>query len=109
MPNYGNLNNHFDHDELFVKPNGWKELIIEYAYIEENDVLYLHWKVKSTVHIFTIQVQQLNKLDSTLHDHFKFVLEQFREDYIKWMNDGFKHRWQRDYKMMFENFITFKM
>lgn len=106
MPNYGTLNDIFNVKEIEINIAGWKKLVIQFGYIERNGILYLHWRIKNTAHIFTIQSQQINKLGATLEEHFKIALATFRTDYVSWFKNGFNHKWQREYEFIFKKFIT---
>jgi len=106
MPNYGTLDDVFDNREISIDVKGWTNPTIEFGYKEINGILYLHWKIKNTAHIFTVQAHQINKMGATIEEHFKIALSTFRTDYLNWRKDGFKHKWQREYEYMFKKFIT---
>lgn len=106
MPNYGTLDDVQNIKEIKIETSGWKNVVIQFGHTERNGIVYLHWRIKNTAHIFTVQSQQINKMGSTLEEHFKIALATFRTDYIAWWKDGFKHKWQREYEFMFKKFIT---
>lgn len=108
MPHYGNLENTYNRNEIKLELDGWiNPVIVEYGYIDLNDVLYLHWTIKGTSHIFTIQAQQANKMNSNLDEHFKVTLDVFKDDFLNWAKEDFKYDWQKEYAKIFKSFLIF--
>jgi len=92
--------------EINVNPSGWKPLSIEYGYGYVGPQLNFFWRVKETTHTFRISVQLLNEQsDGNYEKHIKEFLENFREDYISWITQGFPAEWMYEYHQQYKNFV----
>ena len=94
-----------------VNPEGWVEpLTVEYAVSANEDIFngipsYL-WRVKGTQHTFTIPVSRIDFVSQgDYKTHFEYALEDFREAYISWKEQGFSTPWAREYRDQFYQFI----
>ena len=80
-------------------------LFVEYG-ISEDPVYSYFWRVKGTTHTFIIPTLRLDYLsEGDYRKHFEQALEQFREDYVSWANQGFVTPWMREYEKQFGHFI----
>ena len=94
-----------------VDAPGWISPIeIEYGIgrdADVNGILSYCWRVKDTLHTFVIPVLRIDYLSSgDYKKHFEDVLENFREDYISWKEEGFITDWSREYRDQFNRFIV---
>jgi hypothetical protein len=83
-----------------INPIGWiNPLTIEYGVGDGAGANYI-WRVKGTLHCFTIPVLRLNFLSAGEYSqHFKEVLEYFKkEDYDSWRVQGFSAPWMKEYE-----------
>lgn len=102
-----------DIQEVTISPKGWvPNIVIEYAPAQANkyDPLgSIVWRVKGTTHTFSIYEKELNERvkDRNYGEHFKEVLEGFREDYLSWWEDKDYEgcEWREEYKKQFGRFI----
>jgi len=106
----------FDFSELIniktieINPEGWvTPLYVEYGIFDKNpltDILHYYWRVRGTLHTFTIPVSRIDYLSSgDYKKFFEYVLENFREDYISWKDEGFITDWSREYQEQYSRFI----
>jgi len=106
MPHIENFSNLVNIKETIVNPNGWQpNIIIEYGTtIEMSPQCF--WRVKGTTHTFVIPIIRLDYISAGDYStHFTLVLETFREDYIKWKEEGFITQWSQEYKNQFSKYI----
>jgi hypothetical protein len=94
--------------ELEIHPKGWIDpLFVEYGLGMHGNVPSYFWRVKGTKHTFVIPALRMNFLSSgNYNEHFKEVLEKFREDYISWSKEGFIPQWSQEYREQFSRFIS---
>ena len=93
-----------------VSPEGWiSPLFVQYGVDEDENLFGIptyFWRVKGTEHTFTIPIIRIDFLSSgNYKEHFNEALEIFREDYIKWKDEGFVTEWSRQYRKQFSRFI----
>jgi hypothetical protein len=104
MPNNVDFSKLENINTVEINPNGWKPLTIEYGI---NNVFEYCWRIKGTTHTFTIPIIRLDFISSGNYgEHFKTVLETFREDYIKWKDEGFIYEWSREYRDQYSRYIN---
>jgi hypothetical protein len=94
--------------ETKINPIGWvNPLIIEYGVGIWSDIPSFYWRVKGTSHTFTIPVTRMNYVSKGKYEeHFKEVLEAFREDYIGWAGENFYCEWMQEYKNIYSKYIV---
>lgn len=96
---------------LDVSPFGWTvPLLVEYGRHSDPNIMaglpVYFWRVKGTLHTFTILVSRLQYLSSgNYKKHFEDALETFREDYIEWKKSNFEADWQKEYRQQYSRFI----
>mgnify|MGYP007128596568 CR=1 FL=1 len=91
-----------------VEAEGWiTPLYVEYGFSPFSEVsMACNWRVKGTQHTFVIPLTRLDFISKGNYaQHFKEVLEQFREDYIDWKNKGFSEKWMQEYKQQYSSYI----
>jgi hypothetical protein len=94
--------------ELYIVPEGWKSVVIEYGFKEygAGSSWEVCWRIKGTQHIFRIPLKLLYEHSQGDYEkHFKEVLEIFREDYLEWYREGFSQDWMRNYRNQYSKFI----
>ncbi len=94
-----------------LKVDGWiSPLYIEYGIytgVETGDVASYFWRVKGTLHTFVIPILRMDFLSSGNYvQHFTDTLEGFRQDYLSWVEEGFKYTWSKEYKEQYGRFIV---
>jgi len=87
-------------------PKNWvNPLIIELGISYDNGPTYF-WRVKGTTHTFMIAVLRLDYLSNgNYKQHFEEILENFREEYLKWLQQNFDMPWMQEYAKQYHNFI----
>lgn len=111
MPNNFDFSTLKNIKTIEVTPAGWvTPLVIEYGIKEESptfgELNSYHWRVKGTRHTFVIPVIRMDFLSSgDYKKHFENALENFRQDYINWKDQGFITEWAREYEQQFSRFI----
>lgn len=111
MPNNFNFSNIKDVKTIEVSPTGWiTPLYVEYGIFE--DIAFYggspcyFWRVKNTEHTFVISTTRMDFLSSgDIKNHFRDVLEKFKEDYLTWKEEGFITQWSREYEHQYSRFI----
>jgi hypothetical protein len=111
MPNIFNFANLKNVKTVEVSPEGWiSPLYVEYGITNEESVYGIPtccWRVKGTLHTFTIPLIRLDYLSSgDYKTHFNEVLNTFRQDYITWNTEGFITQWAREYYEQYHRFIV---
>lgn len=112
MPNNLDFTNINDIKIIEINITGWiNPLEIEYGISEKipayKGITCYCWRVKGTLHTFVIPISRLDFISSGNYEkHFSNVLEIFREDYLKWKEEGFIYDWSREYKKQFSKFIV---
>ncbi len=111
MPNNLDFSTISDIKQIEIFPNGWvTPLYIEYG-ISDEIIQYIGiscccWRVKGTLHTFIIPISRIDYLSSgDYKKHFENALENFKEDFIDWKNEGFIYEWEREYRDQYSNFI----
>jgi len=94
--------------EVKVHANGWIDpLTIEYGVGYHAENLSYFWRVKGTKHTFVIPVIRIDYLsEGNYTQHFREVLESFREDYKKWAKEGFSQDWMQAYRNDYSKVIS---
>jgi len=111
MPNNVDFSKFDNISTVEVNPIGWvNPLHVEYTIAEDNVIfgqLTCFWRVRGTYHTFTIPMIRLDFLSSGNYtQHFENILENFREDYISWQEQGIQSEWVREYLHQFSKFIV---
>jgi hypothetical protein len=93
-----------------INPIGWfNPLYVEYGICDDAEIRGIPsycWRVKGTKHTFVISVIRMDFLSSGNYEkHFEQTLENFREDYILWKEDGFITEWSQEYRQQYSDFI----
>lgn len=110
MPNNFDFSEIKDLTIIEVNPDGWvKPLFIEYGTLNDIKIfgkMSYYWRVKGTTHTFVIPTVRMDYLSGgNYKQHFKDVLEIFREDYINWEKEGFITKWSKEYFNQYSKFI----
>lgn len=94
--------------ETEIHLGGWIDpIFIEYGLGMYQTTPSYFWRVKGTQHTFVIPVLRMNFLSQgNYNEHFKEVLQKFREDYIQWKEEGFSTDWGVEYQKQFSRFIA---
>ena len=111
MPNNFDFSKLKNIKEKYVEVIGWTTpLFVEYGMsdcFEVHSIMSYCWRVKDTQHTFVIPVLRMDFLSSgDYKKHFENVLENFREDYIIWKEEGFNTDWGREYQDQYSRFIN---
>jgi hypothetical protein len=107
MPFHQDFSSLYSVGELTTHPNGWiDDLIIEYGYGRISHQINFYWRVKGTNHTFRLPLNILNEHSKgNYDDHIKYVLENFRLEYLSWAAQGFPQDWMVEYHKEYRNFI----
>jgi hypothetical protein len=106
MPFHYDFSKLYGHGELKTQPNGWTELIIEYGYGRIASQPNFYWRVKGSQHTFRIPLVILNEQSKGKYEeHIRYVLENFRLEYLSWAAQGFPQEWMVEYHREYRNFI----
>lgn len=94
-----------------INPNGWiNPITIEFGigrpHIYDNFPSII-WRVKGTTHCFTIYEPRINFISKgNYEEHFKEVLEKFKDDYLSWKSEQYKNcSWVDEYRKQYSRFI----
>ena len=103
MPYYHNFTNLEHINTKEISPFGW----ITPIYIEfeiANNTYY--WRVLGTKHTFSIPLARMNyTVAGNYEEHFKMVLENFKDEYLEWKKQGFTTDWMKEYEKEYMLFI----
>lgn len=107
MPHNYDFSKINDVNTVEINLDGWiNPLHIEYGMALYGDTPSYYWRVRGTEHTFVIPVLRLNFLSSGDHvEHFKEVLEVFREEYIQWKETEFATEWMQEYRDQYSKYI----
>ena len=107
MPNNWDFSEVKNIKKMKVNPDGWvNPLLVEYGEGVYGSTPAFFWRVDGTKHTFVIPMVRMDYLSSGNYaEHFKKVLEWFKEDYKEWSEDEFNTEWMQRYKEQFEEFI----
>ncbi len=94
-----------------VNPNDWiTPLYVEYGIYsgsEVGEVPSYCWRVKGTFHTFVIPTLRMDFLsEGDYKTHYEKTLGVFRQDYLRWREEGFNTEWSREYERQFSKFIV---
>jgi hypothetical protein len=112
MPNNFDFSNVENITEIDIEPQGWiNPLTIEYGILTDNNnvnrTLSYCWRIKGTKHTFIIPIIRMDYLSSgDYKKHFEHALENFREDYLSWKENGFNTEWSKEYRDQYSRFIV---
>ena len=106
MPNNVDFSKIENVKEIDINVSGWTPLTIEYGTSEEIYTLPSYcWRVKGTQHTFIIPIVRMNFIsEGNYAQHFKEILEAFREDYLSWRETNTD--WANEYRSQYERFIV---
>jgi len=108
MPNNYDFSKVRDLKTEEIQTEGWiSPLFVEYGIGFHGILPSYFWRVKGTLHTFVIPIVRMDYLSQGNYvEHFKEVLEKFREDYIEWNKEGWNQEWSREYKNQYSRFIS---
>ena len=97
---------------IYVSPTGWKpNSLIEYTVCYSNPIDSFEsvcWRIAGTTHTFKIPLENINFISKgNYEEHFKKVLENFREEIISWKKTMPQTKWMFEYYDQFDKFILF--
>lgn len=107
MPNNYDFSKIKNVKEIRVNPRGWvNPVVVEYGSEYHGEVLSYFWRVKGTTHTFIIPILRMDYLTGGDYTkHFEEVLENFRDDYLGWLEEGLYTPWMKEYYNMYNSYI----
>jgi len=100
------INYAVDIKEVNIILVGWYPMTVRYGLYKISEKTYLLWNVKGTTNTFSIPLRiVIEKHAGNYKAHFELTLIKFREDLLRWIEEGLTEDWMLNYYNNFKDFI----